>query len=182
MLRLVTRSLVCLLVVLLSSCATTRYVPVEQMAKLDVAFTDPRWTSGAVPNVGVCDRNGGEGMSPPLIVRNIPSGATNIIVEFNDLSYDPLSFGGGHGTIRVPVAGKAEVMIPSVPGETFKLPDGVFMEAAHRARQKPGAYLGPCSRRGGNFYEADVLAVFKSKTPEQPSRLLGKASIGLGTH
>ena len=179
---LVKRLAVISLVGFIWGCATGRYVPVDKMVKLEVAFTDSRWTGGAVPNVGVCSRNGGEGMSPPLMVRNIPSSATDIIVEFNDLSYDPLSFGGGHGSIRIPVAGKREVRIPSVPGETFNLPGGVFMERAHRAQQSAGAYLGPCSRRGGNFYEADVLAVVKSTTPSQPSQLLGRGSIMLGTH
>ena len=56
------------------------------------------------------------------------------------------------------------------------------MEAAHRGRQSAGAYLGPCSRSGGNLYEADVKAVSKSTTPGQPSRLRGKGSIILGTH
>lgn len=175
-------SLIISLVILVVGCATARYVPVDNVAKLDVVFTDARWTGGAVPNVGVCTRNGREGMSPRLVVRNIPSGATDIIVEFNDLSYAPLSSGGGHGSIRVPVAEKTEVMVPSVPEDTFKLPGGVFMEAAHRGRYSAGAYLGPCSGGRGNTYEAEVKAVSKSTTPSQPSRLLGKGSITLGTH
>ncbi|ETW96933.1 MAG: hypothetical protein ETSY2_45510 [Candidatus Entotheonella gemina] len=176
-------SLIILLVVFMGSCATGRYVPVDNVAKLDVAFTDAGWTGGAVPNAGVCARYGGESMSPPLAVRNIPSGTTDIIIEFNDLSYPPLSSGGGHGAIRVPAAGKTEVMIPAVPGETFDLPQGVFMEAAHRGTVGgAGAYLGPCSGGRGNIYEADVKAVSKSTTSSQPSRLLGKGSITLGRY
>ncbi len=171
------------LVVFIGGCATSRYVPVDNMANLDVAFTDANWTGHAVPTVGVCKRDGGESMSPPLVVRNIPSGATDIIIEFNDLSYLPLSSGGGHGSIRVPVAGQTEVTIPAVPGETFNLPEGVFMEAAHNGTVGgSGAYLGPCSGGRGNIYEADVKAVSKSTASSQPSQLLGLGSIGLGSH
>ena len=170
------------LVALIGSCATGRYVSVDNAAKLDVAFTDASWTGKGVPTKGVCKQDGGESLSPPLMVRNIPSGATDIIIEFNDLSYPPLSSGGGHGSIRVPTAGKAEVMIPPVPGETFKLPDGVFMESAHNGIGGAGAYFGPCSGGRGNVYQADVLAVSKSAAPSQPPRLLGKGSIMLGTH
>ncbi len=177
------RSLIIWLVVFIGGCATGRYVPADHVTKLDVAFTDARWTGDAVPTVGVCKRDGGESMSPPLLVRNVPSGATDIIIEFNDLSYPPLSSGGGHGSIRVPVAGKTEVAIPPVPGETFTLPEGVVMESAHSGTVGgSGAYLGPCSGGRGNIYEADVKAVFKSTTPAQPSRLLGIGSIALGTH
>ena len=159
---LVKRSLCISLVVLLAGCAG-RYVPVDNMAKLDVAFTDSTWTGGAVPTVGVCKRNGGKSMTPPLVVRNIPDGTTDIIVEFNDLDYLPLSSGGGHGAIRVPTAGKTEVQIPSIPGETFSLPKGVFMEASHSGTLgDAGAYLGPCSGGRGHTYEADVKAVSKS--------------------
>ncbi len=171
------------LIVLVGSCATARYAPVEHVAKLNVAFTDARWTGDAVPAIGTCKRDGGESLSPSLVVRNIPSGATDIIIEFNDLSYPPLSSGGGHGSIRVPVAGQTEVVIPSVPGETFKLPESVFMESAHSGTiGNSGAYLGPCSGGRGNVYQADVLAVSKSTGPSQPSRLFGKGSITLGTH
>ena len=175
-------SLMISLVVFIGGCATGRYVPVDNVAKLDVAHTDTRWTDKGVPKVGLCARDGGEGMSPPLVVRNIPSGTTDIIVEFSDRTFTALD-NGGHGSIRVPITGETEVMIPSVPGETFNLPNGVFTEAAHlSSRMSAGAYAGPCSGGRGNFYEADVKAVSKSTTPSQPSRLLGKGSIALGTH
>lgn len=174
-------SLIISLVALIGGCATGRYVPVDNVAKLSVAYTDTRWTGKGVPNVGICARDGGEGMSPPLVVRNIPAGTTDIIVEFSDRSYAPMN-NGGHGSIRVPTAGKTEVMIPSVPGETLNLPDGVFMEAAHIGTIGAGAYAGPCSGGRGNFYEADVKAVSNSTTPSEPSRLLGKGRISLGIH
>lgn len=178
---LFTSSWVVSLALLVVGCATGRYVPVDNVAKLDVTYTDTRWTGNGVPNVGVCARDGGEGMSPPLMVRNIPTGTTDIVVEFSDRSYAPMD-SGGHGSIRVPTAGQTEVRIPSVPGETFNLPNGVFTESAHIGTIGAGAYAGPCSGGRNNFYEADVKAVSKSTTPSQPSKLLGKGRISLGTH
>ena len=133
--------------------------------------------------LSVCaDPTGGGGMSPPLVVRNIPSGTTDLIVEFSDRSFRAMD-NGGHGIIRVPVAGKSEVMIPSFPGETNDLPEGIFSESAHGGtRGAPGAYLGPCSGGASFYYEADVMAVSKSTASSQPSRLLGKGTIALGRY
>ena len=41
----------------------------------------------------------GIGATTALSVENIPAGANAIIVEFNDRSYQPLSYDGGHGKI-----------------------------------------------------------------------------------
>ena len=72
----------------------------------------------------------------------------------------------------------------SVPGQTDKVPDGTFVEKRNRATgdyATPG-YLPPCSGGRGNYYFADVKAVFKAKTEKEKSKLLAVGKIELGKH
>lgn len=155
---------------------------IDSPAPLTVAFADSMWTGDKVPAGMQCKRYGGkDSASPALVVGNIPSGADALIVQFNDLSYMPLSKNGGHGSIKVAVpAGASEVTVPSVPGETFDVPAGVEIHKPHRATASgigKGAYLPPCSGGKGNKYVADVLAVDSAK-----GMILGTARITLGKY
>lgn len=171
--------------VILTACATGgRYDPAPTLAKLEVTFTDPTWNGRAIPAGQQCAQFGGKGASPALVVKGIPPGTTDLLVEFNDSNYPPLSSGGGHGTIRVPLSpGATEVTVPSVPGETNTLPAGVVKEESHRAPFSPGtAYLPPCSGGRGNLYFADVKAVVRPAAPAERGKLLGTGRITLGRY
>ena len=171
--------------VILTACATAgRYDPAPTLATLQVVFTDPAWNGRTIPAGQQCSQFGGRGASPALVVRGIPPGTTDLIVEFNDRDYPPLSSGGGHGTIRIALpAGATEMTVPSVPGETNTLPAGVVKEEAHRAPLSPGtAYLPPCSGGRGNLYVADVKAVTRPATPAERGTLLGIGTISLGRY
>jgi len=151
-------ALTAILGISLTACATAgRYDPAPSLAKLEVGFADPAWNGRAIPAGQQCSQFGGKGASPALVVKGIPPGTTDLLVEFNDSDYPPLSTGGGHGTIRVPLTpGATEARIPSVPGETNALPAGVVKEESHRGPMSPGtAYLPPCSGGRGNLYFAD---------------------------
>ena len=175
---------ICLSIVgllLLCGCvATSQYVAEENLVVLNVSFTDARWDGSSVPVIGRCKKCSGDGFSPELIVSNIPDGTNAVVIEFNDRDFQPLAANGGHGTIWVAVAGQTEIVVPSIPEETYDLPGGVQMEKKHRAPVgKPGAYFGPCGCGRGNRYFAIVKAVKKSDQ-EGESRLLGEGIIELG--
>lgn len=170
---------------ILTACATAgRYDPAPTLATLQVVFADPAWNGRTIPAGQQCSQFGGKGASPALAVKGIPPGTTDLLVEFNDRDYPPLSSGGGHGTIRIPLPpGATEMTVPSVPGETNTLPAGVVKEAAHRAPMSPGtAYLPPCSGGRGNLYFADVKAVTRPANPAERGKLLGTGRITLGQY
>jgi hypothetical protein len=171
--------------VILTACAAGgRYDPVPSLAKLQVAFADPAWNGRSIPAGQQCSQFGGKGASPALVVKGIPPGTTDLLVEFNDRDYPPLSSAGGHGTIRVPLPpGATETTVPSVPGETNTLPPGVVKEEGHRGPMSPGtAYLPPCSGGRGNLYFADVKAVARPAAPAERGKLLGTGTITLGRY
>ena len=177
--------LVFLLIVssLLFAGCVTKYKPVPNLATLDISFADPIWGGKKVPKGQQCNRFGGKGSTPRLIVKNIPSGTNSIIMEYSDRSYDMMD-NGGHGKIgyRIP-KGATEITVPSVPGHSFDLPEGFFLVAAQRNPQwdRGGAYLPPCSGGMGNYYYVTVKAVYDAPKGEE-SKLLGKGKIGLGTY
>ncbi len=136
--------------------------PAFAQTTLTVAFADPAWTGETVPEGQHCPLQGGSGATPTLTVSGLPEGTTQVNVEFNDESYEPLSTDGGHGIIGFAVtpAGRAATL-PSVPGNTAELPEGTMVVAAARAPgdyASPG-YLPPCSGGNGNTYSADVIAL-----------------------
>ena len=148
---------------------------------LIVEFTNPKWNGKEVPEVGICTLCGGEGNSPELKVSNIPDSANTIIVEFNDRDYSPLSYNGGHGSISIDCVKRNEVIVPSIPEQTFDVPKGVKTEHAHRApKGNQGTYLGPCSCGYGNRYFAVIKAVFRSQGKDD--KILAQKTIELGTH
>lgn len=148
------------------------------VSNLTVSFTEQAWNGRAVPRSGCCQRCGGRGMSPGLLVERLPAGTEAVIVEFNDLSYQPLSRGGGHGAIRVPCAGRTEVEIPSFKENSDVLPEGVLLEHRHRAvGYGRGAYLGPCGCGSNNLYEATVEAV---RRVDGKDEVLASGTIKLG--
>ena len=172
-----------MLVMALAACKQQpSLTAIDSPAPLTVVFADASWTGDKVPAGMQCKRYGGrDSASPALVVGNIPAGADALVVQFNDLSYQPLSRNGGHGSIKVAVpAGAAQVTVPSVPGETYDVPAGVEIYKPHRATggsMGKGAYLPPCSGGRGNTYVADVLAVDSAK-----GMILGTARIKLGTY
>ena len=150
---------------------------------LTVEFSDSAWDGNVIPEGQHCKKFGGKGATPPLTVSNIPTEANAIVVEFNDLSYQPLSRKGGHGRVGFEIeTGAGTAQLPAVPGGTKKMPDGVWLVKKNRATgawRSPG-YLPPCSGGNGNTYVADVLAVVK--TSKKKYKVLSKVRITLGRY
>lgn len=176
---------VCGAAVLLAACQTSGYEPVsDKLPALTVSFADSAWDGKVVPEGQQCHKFGGEGSTPSLVVEGVPAEANAIIVEFNDASYMDLSSDGGHGKIGFWVKGGGKKVLASVKGHTEKMPDGTFLEKRNRASgdyATPG-YLPPCSGGRGNYYFADVKAVFKAKTEKEKSKLLAVGKIELGKY
>jgi hypothetical protein len=132
---------------------------------LSVTFADPAWNGNRIPAGQHCTKFGGRGATPAFTVEGIPAEADAIVVEYNDRSYHPLSYGGGHGKIGYDITpGVGKATLPSVPGEKADgLPAGTWVVRRNRATgdyARPG-YLPPCSGGRGNTYFAEVIAVKK---------------------
>jgi len=176
---MVRRVVLVLTLAVLEGCGGT---PGSGGPALTVRFADATWDGATIPRVGMCRRCGGEGMSPALLVAGVPTGAEALIVEFDDLSFEPLARFGGHGTLRVDCRGATEVRVPSVVEGTMSMPDGVRIERPHRAPvATPDGYLGPCACDGSrNLYQATVKAVVLDPSPKRDHRVLSVARLRLG--
>lgn len=153
--------------------------PATAASKLKVAFADPKWTGKLIPAGMHCSRFGGSNpTSPPLRISDIPQGTVRLIVEFDDESYQPLSYDGGHGKFALEVGGKSEVVFPPIPeGVSKGLPEGVTLLASHRGwSDEPAGYLPPCSGGRGNRYSVTIRAVSAAK------KELGKGYLILGSY
>lgn len=171
------------LLIIVSACSTGRYIRADEVAELDVQFADPRWNGISIPPGEGCRRCGENGSTPALIVKNIPLNADIIIMEYCDRSYQLMN-NGGHGVIGYRLEpNSGEVIIPSVPGHTFDLPEKFFLVAEHLkpGLDKAGAYLPPCSCRGGNSYSVKVKALCESDSENEKQLLLAEYELILGT-
>ena len=164
--------LCCVLIIGLSATAGLA----NAAGKLQVSFADAKWTGKRIPDGQHCKKFGGKGATPQLKVSGIPQGATAILVEFNDASYQPLSYDGGHGVVGFKYSGAGEAVLPPVPGGTNKTPEGTWIERENRATGDwaSDGYLPPCSGGRGNTYFAVVRAVDANK------KVLAEAEITLG--
>ena len=168
----------------LAACVST-YKVSENMLQLDISFTDSRWDGEKVPDGQQCRKFGGERSATPEIkVESIPAAANALVVEYNDLSYAPMR-NGGHGKIGYHIEpGTTSIVIPSVPGHSFDLPEGFFLVAEHQAPHwdTAGAYLPPCSGQGGlgSSYSATVKAIMKANSEGEKPLLLAEGVIQMG--
>ncbi len=171
--------------VLLSGCSGASDEPVANMSELALSFADQTWDGIRVPEGQQCHRFGGINPQTPAIeISNIPSEADAIILSFSDGSYEPMD-NGGHGEIGYEIAkGIETIVVPSVPGHTFDLPEGFFLVAEQRNPDwdDAGAYLPPCSGGSGNSYYVTVRAVSREDQEGEKPLLLGEGTLQLGSY
>ena len=156
----------------------------ESVLAFEVALADPTWDGKKVPDGEQCKRFGGQGQTPKLSVKGIPAGAEAIVLEFNDKTYRQMDK-GGHGKIGFELPPEAtEVVIPTVPGHSFDLPQGFFVVKAHKAPtwDQAGAYLPPCSGGQGNSYTVTVKAVVFKNKEKKKFKVLEKATVKMGRY
>ena len=164
-----------LILIALCSLATT------PLAALEAKMADPAWDGVKVPAGQQCQKFGGQGKSPALTVSGIPNGASHLILEFSDRTYQPMDK-GGHGKLSYALEpGATAVTVPSVPGHTMELPPGFTSVEQHKAPtwDKAGAYLPPCSGGQGNSYYVTVKAVHKMGDMNHE---LGSAVVEMGKY
>ncbi|MBL4807691.1 MAG: hypothetical protein JKY31_10435 [Rhodobacteraceae bacterium] len=145
-------------------------------ADFDISLGTP-WDGIDVPDGQQCALFDGNGSTPPMELSNLSDGTVLVHVEFNDLSYQPLSENGGHGTIGFDVSG-ASAALPSVPGLTNELPAGIQVVRAARSggQYASDGYLPPCSGGRGNSYSADVIAF------DADMNRLGMVTVAIGRY
>jgi len=167
----------------LYSCVASQYKPVENLVKLDVTFADASWDGKNIPKGQQCNKFGGNGATPALIIKNIPVKANALIFEYSDQDNARMNY-GGHGQIIYAITpGSTQITVPSVPGHTFELPDYFSLISAHAnpGWDKAGAYMPPCSGGKGNRYYVTVKAVYD--TPDKKNSLfLGESRLNLGRY
>ena len=167
-------SFILVTIVCFVACSDSEYRSVENVVDLSISFSDPIWDGKKVPKRGQCTNCQGEGLSPPMLISNIPEKTDFLIVEYKDKT-----MGVFHGAIRFQVSGKGKFSTPSIREQTFKLPQGVEVEAEHTAPiGSPGAYMAPCGCGYNNKYSAVIPAVQSLESGQK--LLLGKGKINLG--
>ncbi|RUM94572.1 MAG: hypothetical protein DSZ28_02485 [Thiothrix sp.] len=166
-------------IILLSMLAANAY---SDNKPLNVSLVDSAWDGQKVPAGQQCEKFGGAGSTPLLIVQQIPAGANAVVMEYSDRTYQAMD-SGGHGKFgyRIPPS-SSTVSIPSVTGHTFDLPKGFFLIEAQRAPtwDKEGAYLPPCSGGKGNEYYVTVKAV--KEVDGGIREVLGETEVTLGKY
>ncbi|MGB3750055.1 MAG: hypothetical protein WA945_00645 [Arcobacteraceae bacterium] len=148
-------------------------------ANFKAAFSDPAlWNGKIVPEEMVCSNyNFDSGSTPEITLSNIPKKTDKIILVFSDETFKPMS-DGGHGIISYRIdPGLKTIIIPSMQGETFDLPDEFTSLIPHKGVQfgkAEGAYLAPCSGGKKNTYSVIIQAVDKD------NNVLDSTSLTLG--
>jgi len=155
----------------------------SKVAALNLSFADANWDGKIIPEGQQCIEYGGNGASPRIQIKNIPSKANRLILEFSDATYSPCD-NGGHGIISYKIPkGTSQSIVPSIEGQTFDLPFGFTLIKQHCGKDlgmQPGAYIGPCPGIG-NLYYVIVKAVLESQENSK-SELLGYGRLNLGTY
>jgi hypothetical protein len=150
---------------------------------LHLSFAEPIWDGKIIPKGQQCIEFGGNGASPPILVKNIPPQANKLVIEFSDATYKPCDK-GGHGIIGYAIPpGSKEITVPSIPGQTFDLPEGISLIKEHCGAvllMQAGAYIGPCPGLG-NVYYATIKAFYES-SDKLRSQLLGIGRLDIGTY
>jgi hypothetical protein len=149
---------------------------------MSVSLANPEWDGIKIPTGQQCEKFGGKGTTPQLVVDKIPTETNAIVMEYSDRSYQPMDH-GGHGKFGYRIQpSTSTVSIPSVAGHTFELPKGFFLIKAQRAPtwDKAGAYLPPCSGGKGNEYYVTVKAVKEVNGGIQ--EVMGESEVILGKY
>lgn len=155
----------------------------SDVINLNLSLADADWNGKTIPRGQQCKEYGGNGASPRITVKNIPPQVNTLVLEFSDATYKPCD-NGGHGVIRYQIPrGSVEITVPSIPGQTFDLPEGFSLIHEHCGAEllmQAGAYIGPCPGLG-NVYYVTIKALYES--PDKAiSQLLGIGQLDIGTY
>lgn len=169
------------LLIALGGCS--KYEPSPNMTTLKAGFVDSKWNGNKVPSDEVCGNyNKRAGNTPAIKISNLPKNTNKIVLSFSDLTFQAMN-NGGHGVISYKVKNEnSTIVIPSIKGETFELPENFTSISSHKATKygkTPGAYLAPCSGGKGNTYMVLIEAIHEYEGDRKPM-LLGETTLRLG--
>jgi len=135
-------------------------VEIVDMSTLQISYTDPIWDGITVPEGQWCSMFEWNGSTPELLIENIPDGTQVITIAYSDRS-SAENDNGGHGIVGINIANwNNSVIVESIAGESFDLPDNMFVvEVSHSAKSNGWAYLPPCSGWSGNEYYISLKAL-----------------------
>lgn len=135
---------------------------------MTIAFADARWDEGRVPKGETCSALGGKGKTPALSVNGIPDGTATVTASFQATS-GALSGRGEMGVIAYKANGLANMLLPSVAGETRD----VSGARVKKAGLGSAGYLPPC--RKGAAYSVTIQALNSAgKALATKSKAIGK--------
>jgi len=153
------------------------------IVELQLSFTDAKWDGKIIPSGQQCLEYGGNGASPGITVEGIPHRADKIILEFSDATYSPCD-NGGHGIIGYQLPQRSTAInIPSIPGQTFELPEGFILIKEHCGADlimQRGAYIGPCPGIGNRYYV--TIKAVRQGEGNSSEIMLGMGTLELGTY
>jgi phosphatidylethanolamine-binding protein (PEBP) family uncharacterized protein len=179
-----------LLAFALVSCQVQTQPPIDTdeptaVTGLRLELADPAWDGESIPDGHRCRRTGDENPSTPRIrVSNIPDEADAIVLEFSDRDYAPMD-NGGHGKIGYVIPkGTIETVVPSIPGNTFDLPEDFFLVEEHDVPgfDTAGAYMPPCSGGVRHSYYVTVKAVELNSIDEPTFSVLEQGILEMGKY
>lgn len=161
----------------LGACTTAdKEQAITPVAKLTVSFVDSIWDGNRIPAGQQCKAYGGNGATPRLLIKDIPSEANVLIMEYSDKTWPPMD-NGGHGVIGFRLNRKTKVItITSIPEAAKNLPEGFFL-----VPPMDTPYVPPCSGGSGNLYYVTIKAVYEA-TQGKEAKLLAKAVLNLGVY
>ena len=150
-------------IAILLACFFLTPVSGAHSSELKIVHTDPEWKNGKgdVPLKGRCAyRGGGDDLSPPLRVSEIPENAVFLRLMFTD---DYFGQEGGHGNLLLKLSGKQKVIeIPSFSGTS--LPKNIIEGNGHHCSGCGSSdYLGPCSGGRYHLYRVNIYALDANK-------------------
>ncbi len=175
--------LIILFLILTSSVNAEQVISASDVIEMHLSFADANWDGKVIPEGQQCREFGGNGASPRIKIKGIPPQANNLVLEFSDATYKPCD-NGGHGVINYQLSkGSKQIIVPSIPGQTFNLPKGFSLIKEHcgaNLMMERGAYIGPCPGIG-NLYYVTVKALYR-KDEYSDSKLLGVGRLNIGTY
>lgn len=186
--KILTTTILVLMIAFLSGCSSKIQPQVEENVSngMTLEFADKKWDGVTIPKDEVCSNyNTKAGWTPAIKVTKLPPQTNILALTYSDDTFKPMSM-GGHGMVSYKVKeGTTSLIIPSMPGETFDLPQGFKSEIPHKGvkfGKKEGAYLAPCSGGKGNIYALRVEAIHVYENDKPLPELLDTKDLVLGRY
>jgi phosphatidylethanolamine-binding protein (PEBP) family uncharacterized protein len=126
------------------------------------------WDGRDIPGAQLCQSEGGLGLTPPLVVENIPQGTNILVVSYDDVESSDLEDNGWQGKGGYHHDGSSKAVLMPINGQSPHLPPGVFKEAPAKIEISGGAtYMPPCGSPRGKTYVAKVYALNRTSTYQE---------------